>query len=486
MYWRMIERRALTAPDAVSVIADDSRISLGELIAEARARAADFAASGLMPGEVVAISLKDQVLHLVVSLALMRLGCPHVILPTFEPRPYRAALARRCGAVAVVTQSADDGFDGIPAIVVDAARSPRSYADRALPSMPADDAVCMYVASSGSTGQPKVVPITHEQLYLQSKAFHPSAGQEIFYRASGIEFNNAKRHRLYVLLAGGTNLLVDQAQPDIVAICAHHEVTLLGLSQPQIAGLLARAHGRSGVLPPFTQLRMGGATVSRELRRQAAAVLTPNVYVTYGTSETGSVATAGPAVHELDPDIVGSVCPGLDVEIVNDDRRPVATGEVGHIRIRGAAVATHYLADRERSAEAFRDGWFYPGDRGRFIDGPYLCVEGRSDEMMNLATINIFPSEIERTVRAMAGVLDCAAFSMKSPDFGDIPLIAVVRRGEVTERQILVEARNALGIRAPRRVFFVDALPTNSAGKLARNKLNELVQARFLAAGGRE
>ena len=161
---------------------------------------------------------------------------------------------------------------------------------------------------------------------------------------------------------------------------------------------------------------------------------------------------------------------------MDDNDRVMPTGENGIIRIRAIGMAEGYFDDAAATAKAFRGGWFYPGDAGHFTADGLLCFAGRSDDMLILGTINIFPSEIERAVESLPQVRECAVFSVKSRDFGDIPLVAVVPSAPITADDILAYAKGKLGLKAPRRVYLVDALPRTVLGKIDRSALQSLAR----------
>lgn len=206
--------------------------------------------------------------------------------------------------------------------------------------------------------------------------------------------------------------------------------------------------------------------------------MSKELHVAYATSDFGPIATAGPQHHHGEPNCVGVVHPGIQLQIVNDSGAILPAGERGHIRVKGKGMATGYLDDDEATARAFRDGWFYPGDVGRIGEGGLAYFEGRSDDMMNFASINVFPGEIERVVENFPGVAECAAFAVSSNRFGDIPVVAVVRSGAFDEREIIALARQHLGLRAPRKVLLVDTIPRNSAGKVDRAALGRIAVPR--------
>jgi acyl-coenzyme A synthetase/AMP-(fatty) acid ligase len=137
-----------------------------------------------------------------------------------------------------------------------------------------------------------------------------------------------------------------------------------------------------------------------------------------------------------------------------------------------------YFGDPAATARHFRDGCFYPGDLGSFTAAGSLCLAGRTDDVMNLNGIKIYPSEIERVLEDEPGVRSAAAFAVDSAVHGQIPVVAVVWGGDgaADPSRLQARARARLGVRAPRRVVLVDELPRTSAGKVATAELRRLVE----------
>ena len=134
-----------------------------------------------------------------------------------------------------------------------------------------------------------------------------------------------------------------------------------------------------------------GSIVSDRLRQRVLETLTPNLYVRYGTNETGSIALATPQdVHAISG-TVGRPLSGVQVEVVAADGMSLPTGDIGQIRIRSPGMIDHYLDDDDATKRAFRDGWFLPGDLGKFTPDGQLIFLGRADQMMIMDGINIYP-----------------------------------------------------------------------------------------------
>jgi long-chain acyl-CoA synthetase len=181
---------------------------------------------------------------------------------------------------------------------------------------------------------------------------------------------------------------------------------------------------------------------------------------------------AGPAEHDAD-EVAGRLSPGVEVEVVDESGRPVAQGARGQIRIRTQGMAIGYLNAPAETAKRFVDGWFVPGDIAWFRADGQLVIAGRSDDMMILNGLNIFPKEIERALELHPAVRAAAALSLDSPVHGQIPVAAVQLEAgaDIDALDLQTYAREQLGLRAPRRIIIVPSLPRASDGKLHHRAL---------------
>jgi long-chain acyl-CoA synthetase len=225
--------------------------------------------------------------------------------------------------------------------------------------------------------------------------------------------------------------------------------------------------------PPAAAIRLSGARVPGPLRAEIQARLTREVVVNLASTESGGITRAGPDDHAVHPDTVGRPNPGVQVELVDEEDRPLPVGETGRLRVRSPAMVDGYIGDPAATARAFRDGWFYSGDVGFFLPDGSLVHLGRSDDMMNLGTIKIFPAEIEATAAGFPGLVDCAAFARRAGAIGDIPMLAVVAREGFDADALMAHCRARLGLRAPRKILVLPTLPRNAQGKVLRRVLAE-------------
>jgi acyl-coenzyme A synthetase/AMP-(fatty) acid ligase len=136
-----------------------------------------------------------------------------------------------------------------------------------------------------------------------------------------------------------------------------------------------------------------------------------------------------------------------------------------------------YHGNPAATARHFRDGWFYPGDLASLAPDGALCLHGRTDDMMNLNSVKIFPREIERVLEEHPAVKSAAAFAKPSPVHGSIPVAAVElhEAASVAVDELMARTRERLGVRAPRRIIVVPALPRSAAGKIQTHALVALL-----------
>jgi long-chain acyl-CoA synthetase len=462
-----LDATARSAPGRVAVIDRGVAISYDDLALRSRLWASWLLRQGIAPGMRVGLTLRDELTHLMASLALLRLGCVQVTLASHEPIAQRADLAARLGLAVMLGDAPEDAPDGVGLLCPDPAAI-AAGAEAALPPAPEGGFV---FASSGTTGRPKLVPMRERTLAAQAGL---TAGHgRVRHRLVTAEFANGQRLRMQTIWIGGTEVLANNgAGRSLAATCATFGVDRLNLSPLRAATLAAEAEA----WPAGTAIMISGGPVPGPLRAELQARVTRQVMVNLGCTEAGGIAIAMPDDHAIHPDTVGFPFPGTELRIADEHGRALPRGERGFIRIRSPGCVEGYLDDPETTARAFRDGWFIPGDIGHLTPEGALVLAGRGDDMMNLGTIKIFPAEIEAMARGFPGVADCAAFALRSRAVGDIPVLVVVPADGFDAAALLAHGRARLGLRAPRKVITLPALPRNAAGKVLRRELAAMVR----------
>jgi acyl-CoA synthetase (AMP-forming)/AMP-acid ligase II len=233
--------------------------------------------------------------------------------------------------------------------------------------------------------------------------------------------------------------------------------------------------------PLFPALRVlvsSGASLYPDERRALMDTLSPNFFNFYSSTEGGGISLLRPEYPDAVSMSVGRVVFGAEVQVVDEHHQSVAAGVVGAVRYRGGSVADSFHRNPEDSAASFRDGWFYPGDLGRFDEQGFLYLVGRSKDMLIRGGINIYPAEVENALAAHPCVQEAAVVGWPSRSRGEDVAAFVVLRAPVDAAELLAACRTVLApYKVPRSIFIVDELPRNSLGKVTKPRLVERLPA---------
>lgn len=464
-----LRRHALARPDARALVAEHRTVSCGELAMLAGDCAARLASRGIGPGQCIGITIADEIAHAVVALGLAWLGAASIVLPSFDGAPARSRLAGRVGARRHVVARPEDRLPGLEALpledVLPANGRPH---ERPAPLHVDPAALLTWFATSGTTGEAKLIPVHQGRMLRQAERVDAVCTMPL----SSLEHHYGTRI-FHVMIARGAALAIrGRTRTTVASLCSTLRVDAIVGMPAQVRTLTAEAaeHGR---LPPHTVVRTAGARTTARFRRDVLAQLCDAFDVLYAAQECGPIAHR----VERDParvsETVGSLHGGVEVQIVDERGAPVAPGVIGEIRMRAPGMATGYHDDPAATARHFRDGWFQPGDAGSFTTDGELMVYGRADDVMNLAGIKIAPLEIERVLERHPAVRQAVAFPLHSPVHGDVPVAAVqvVDGATVDEDELRSFARSELGLRAPRCVRIVATMPWTAQGKVDRTEL---------------
>jgi len=197
----------------------------------------------------------------------------------------------------------------------------------------------------------------------------------------------------------------------------------------------------------------------------------------YGLTEASPVVSA----HRLSgPRKIGSVgqaIPGVEVSIQDDGDRPLPVGEVGEVCVRGRNVMAGYYRNPEETARTVRAGWLHTGDMGRLDEDGFLFIVERKKDLIIRGGFNIYPREVEEALYGHPKIAEAAVVGMKDPLMGeDVLAFVVLRSGEqATEAEIAAFCESRLArFKCPKQVRFLDALPKSPIGKILRKELRTL------------
>lgn len=476
---QQIESFATLIPERNALIHRFREITYGELQSNTLKTETWIRRNGIRSGDWVAITVHDQYLHLLVSLALIRMGCSQVCLPSFEKLEANQSLANRFPLQWQIVESPCAGVNDLATLLLESESEIEEFPCSEECEFQDMTGAFVVFTSSGTTGKPKLISFDQKTLFTSYLAYRD--GPEVTHQRVSIEFNYGKKMIWRPLFAGGTAVTSENGgMKDLFEVCKRFKVTKLFLSAHAAQELLGNTNtvGVSAPLLRDGSVSLAGSKISSTLTKAIHSRITTKVTVSYGATELGTITRASYEDLLINENSVGYPLPGVNIQIVDPDYRPVASGTQGLIGVRSQGCIKGYLFDDELNARHFRDGWFYPGDVGTLTDDGMLIFFGRADDMIILNSINIFPAEIEKIAETYSGVNECAAFQIRSESHGAIPALAVTSPEKLDTDAMLVFCRKSLGIRAPRKIFQVESIPRNRQGKVLRQVLAEITQKR--------
>jgi len=472
-----IRFQARQRPNALAVLGPAGPIVYQALLRDVDALATELLARGLTGADMVGLRFGINYLHLLAILALDRLGIPSMSFATAAVEP---ALAPRYGVTAIV--AAEPASANPPCRWIELAPPDRS---RLRPPDPARlaqiarpvDALVRVTWSSGTTGGPKGVPLTRAILahrLVLRRLYHNLGPQTRYFAGMPLSASPCYLVSLATLAAGGTVVLPNPSM-DFISWANTTGVTMTTASPAMLADLLERRGNPLRRLETVTCFNVVGANLPAQLVHEARALLTPNLWVSYGTSEVDGVATAPATLCLAEPSAAGFVSPWVEAEIVDVAYHWPTAGE-GLLRLRGAAMVAGYYNDATATRRNFRDGWFYPGDLAEITSQGLLRIVGRIEDVIVRDGVAIAPGPIEAAIRALPQIRDVAVFPVAGAD--DVPLVwAAVVLAPGTDTAALRDAvATQLGGQAPARLLVIDRLPRNAAGKVVRRELVAVAQ----------
>ncbi|NQX88533.1 MAG: AMP-binding protein [Halioglobus sp.] len=342
---------------------------------------------------------------------------------------------------------------------------------------PEDTAALVY--SSGTTGKPKGIMLSHDNLVANVTTLVDQwgfTGKDCLLHALPI----FHVHGLFVaigcvLMSGSAMRWLRGFAVDAVLAALPHSTVMMGVPT-YYARLLGNPAFDKAVCDHMRLFISGSAPLLAETFVEFEQRTGHTILERYGMTETG-MNTSNPLHGERRAGTVGSALPGVAVRICDGQDRPLPAGAVGELQVKGINVFTGYWKLPEKTAADFtEDGFFRTGDQAsRDADG-YVAIVGRSKDMVISGGLNVYPREVEQLIDALPGVRESAVIGLPDADFGEIVAAVVVPVvGQVVdgERIRLALRQQAAAFKVPKKVFIVDELPRNAMGKVQKQALRD-------------
>ncbi|MFJ9127416.1 class I adenylate-forming enzyme family protein [Streptomyces sp. NPDC102340] len=483
----VLDWRAVHDADRIA-LSDDRGGELGyaELAEAVEREAARLAAAGVAPGDVVPLLAHNRVEWAVVLFGLLRAGALPAPVNWRLAAPEVAVLLDMMKVRHVVVDEAGaqllgdgGGFEGVVLSL-----TPDTATDDPAPVRPHErmltSAPCALLHTSGTTGRPKLVPVTHEML-ISAATFMSLEVPEAVPGARHLSalplFHVAGLVNLgYALFTGGHLHLLDGFAPArFVDELSARRVQLTQLVPTLVDAVTAEVASRA--TPPdlsaLVEVVYGASAIRPEVLERAVATLGCRFRQAYASTETGPlpISSLTPADHDVSRGHLATAGrPSLGWEI--------RLGEHGEVQVRGAAPFPGYWNDPDATRQVLTDDGFYrTGDIGAIDDEGYLTLVDRLKDMIVSGGENVYPAEVEAVLAAHPAVREVAVIGVPHPRWGETVhavLVPVDAEGRFEPEPFLAWARERLAhFKTPTGITVATHLPRNATGKVLKGPLRE-------------
>jgi acyl-CoA synthetase (AMP-forming)/AMP-acid ligase II len=346
--------------------------------------------------------------------------------------------------------------------------------------------------TSGTTGHPKGVVLSHRALYLHALnliAALSYTDRERFLHIVPLFHVNGWGTPHTLTAVGGCHVMLRKFVPkEVFRLIQERRITrLFGVPAVFIA-LLNDPERKAYDLGSLTQAIIGGAPSSLSLIQRIEEAFGCQAVVGYGLTETSPVVSvallkdhmlgwdkAAKLEHQVR---AGIELLGSQIRVINSDGKDVVPNdqEVGEIAVRSNVVMTGYYKDPEATSRAVRDGWFYSGDLSTLNSEKVLRIVDRSKDIIISGGENISSAEVENALYSHPSVLECAVIGIPDENWGEVPVALVVCKPglKVTEAELIEHVRSDLAhFKSPKAIHFREGLPKGGTGKILKRQLRE-------------
>ncbi|MCG6658838.1 acyl-CoA synthetase [Halomonas campisalis] len=496
-----LARSARKHGDRLALAFNDRQWRYAELDRAVNRVANALLASGLAPGDRLAVYGKNSDAYVIAWLAATRAGLVHVPVNFALSADELRYILEQSGAsgllsdlsladnVAAATTGLDltlagtlhaEGREGFDALRV---ALDQEHADGE-PSVDIDGAsLAQLLYTSGTTAAPKAAMMTHQALlaeYLACMVELDIKGDEPMLAALPL-YHSAQMHVFLMpaLLLGAPVHLREAPLPDDCLAQISRQGIASFFAPPTVwIGLLRHPdfdkHDLTALKKAYYGASIMPVPVLEELRRRIPGV---GLYNCYGQSEIAPLATVlRPEEHDARPASAGRPILTVETRIVDAEMNDVAPGEHGEIVHRSPQLLTGYWDRPEMTEEAFVGGWFHSGDVGYFDEAGYLYIVDRIKDVINTGGVVVASREVEEALFTHTAVSEVAVIGLPDDKWIEaITAVVVPKAGaEVTEEALIAHAKATMApYKVPKRVVFTEALPKSTAGKILKRHLRQ-------------
>ena len=515
MLYRLLDETARNHPDKEAVVCGETNLSYGQLRERVAGLAAGFLSLGIQTKARIAIIEKNCHRYLEAYFAAARIGA--ILVPInhrlslgeieyiledsqasalIGDRSILSQLKGRIGALPLLshfirTVNGDSPCDAGTEYDYEELAAGRPLPEGP-PDLPGREQTAQIYYTSGTTGKPKGVILTHG-----NNLTHAEMAIEEFDLATGDRwlhvspmFHLADAWAVWAITqAAGTHVMVPCFEPRMVLETMERQRITLSNYIPTMLNLLVKSDDAGRF--DYSSLRVilsGGAPIATEVIRQVIRVFGCEYIQTYGLTESSPFLTAsllkeGMRALPFEERLKYMATTGrpfgrVGLKVIREDGTEVDRDgrDVGEIVAHGDTLSPGYWNNPEENARRFRSGWFHTGDLAVVDAEGYLTIVDRKDDVIITGGENVYSVEVEDALYSHAGILEAAVIGLPDPVWGErVTAVVVPRKGcRLDEGEVIDHCRRKLAVfKAPKRVLFAKNLPKTGSAKIYKYRLRE-------------
>lgn len=452
---------------------------------------------GVRKGDAVALSVGNRIEHLEITFATAKIGALAIpldvkwkalelgsVLSFF--RPSMLILQPDCVDEFETAKTMQDLSFLKPVVIADVSYGgllAGQSSDEPEIEVGEDDPFAVLL-TSGTTGFPKGCLSTQRTFVFHciNNAIEKGLGvHDKAILSSPIYFNAGRSFTMGIIYFGGTMILHERFDAeDVLKTVEREKITYIGAVPTMCERMLRVLESKKYDTSSLRCLAITGGKVHPSVLEQLRKNLTPNIYRTYASTDSGQMAISKPSDVGHKPHAAGRPVWCVDLRIVDDRDRPVKVGEIGEIVCQSPLATEGYYKNPEATNASFRAGWFYTGDLGYFDEEGYLFVAGRKKDMVKSGGISIYPLEIESVIYSHPDILEAAVIGVPDAQWGEAVKAVVVSKpgSSIQGDELLAFCKARLApYKVPKSVEVLNSLPHTEVGKVNKVKLKEIILA---------
>ncbi|UCF19810.1 MAG: acyl--CoA ligase [Gemmatimonadota bacterium] len=457
----------------------------GEVLGRARRFAGGLIESGIQPGDRVLLLLPNGIDYLAAYYGTLLVGAIAVGLQPGTTTRALEHVTANCQPKLLVV---DPGRGATPELS-DLARHPVEELSRAAPleESPAGGGtdIAQIIYTSGTTGKAKGVTLSHAALRANTDGIveylELTASDRVGVVLDFVYSYGNSLLQTHCRVGGSLALLGSMAFPvNVAERLEQRACTGLSGVPSTFALLLQRGHLENHSLPSLRYLTCaGGALPTANLHRLQRLFPDVKVFLMYGQTEASArLSYLPPQQLRGRPNSIGTGMPGVTLEVLAEDGRPISPGEEGEIVASGENLMTGYWNDPEATAAVIVDGKLWTGDLAMVDEDGFIFITGRRSDLIKTGAYRVHPKEVEEAIVEMDGIHECVVVGAPHETWGEVIVACFLKGTAPPLPQVRKHLRGKLPeYKWPREVFEVDQLPRTASGKAKRRELLALLGA---------